>query len=148
MAAGSRSLPLPESLRGEEALRDFFERPPGRPCRIELQDGGSYNTRRVLVTADQASLVFFGDPYSKLWRARIDGAPAVVLPALGAFKAVPVPAGRSTSRLRFEPPLVGGTLFGAYLLLAGLAILVLRLPDIVDSHAPLQGSVAPSRAAS
>jgi hypothetical protein len=128
VAETKRSLSLPATLRSEESLRSFFDRPPGSSCQIRLQHSSDYNAKRVVVTADQPSLVFFGDAYSKQWHAKIDGKPAPVLPALGAFKAVSVPTGTSVLQLRFDPPFVGLALAAAYLILAGLGILVLRLP--------------------
>jgi hypothetical protein len=123
-----RSLPLPASLRDDASLRAFFERAPGGSCKSWLERSGDFNTKRVAVTADQPTLVLFGDAYSGQWRATIDGAPAPVFRAFGTFKAVAVPAGKSDLRLDFDPPFVGMALVAAYLVLVGLAIIVSRLP--------------------
>jgi len=128
VAEARRSLPLPALLRSDDSLRSFFDAPAGG-CRIRFESSGNYNSKRVAVTAEQPSLVLFGDAYSKQWRATIDGKPAPVLRALGAFKAVAVPAGSSVVELRFDPPLVGLALAAAYGILAGLGILALRLPE-------------------
>ncbi len=123
-----RSLPLPATLRDDESLRAFFDRPPGQPCKTWLEHGGSFNSKHVVVTADQPTLVLFGDAYAKEWRATVDGIPTPVHRAFGAFKAVSVPAGKSDLRLRFEPPLVGKALGGAYLVMVVLGLVVLRMP--------------------
>jgi len=124
----SRSLALPEELRGEPALAPFFSAERGAPCRIRVRASGfTYNSVQLAVDAMQPGLVFVRDGWSPGWQASVNGSPSEVFPVLGAFKAVPVPAGVSEVKLRFSPPLVGAALLGAYALLAATAIGALRL---------------------
>ncbi len=129
-----RSLPLPASLREDASLRAFFERAPGGSCKTWLERSGDFNDKQVAVTADQPTLVLFGDAYARQWKATIDGIPAPVLRAFGTFKAVAVPTGKSDLRLHFDPPFVGIALVAAYLVLVVLAVVVSRLPSQAESR--------------
>jgi len=64
------------------------------------------------------------DSWTPGWRARVDGAPAAVLPAAGIFFAVPVPQGSHEVELRFHAPGLGpGLALGlVWLSLAGWAL--------------------------
>ena len=57
----------------------------------------------------------------------MNGSPSEIFPALGAFKAVAVPAGVSEVRLHFSPPFIGAALLGSYALLVAVALGALRL---------------------
>jgi hypothetical protein len=72
------------------------------------------------VTLSRAGLVVLADAWDAGWQASVDGAPAPVLKADVAFRAVPLSAGRHRVRLRYVPP---GLAAGAAI--SGLAALVL-----------------------
>ena len=87
---------------------------PGPP---ELQgaaaDGGSVGTSRITgesgdalqleVVAREAALAVVVDAYDPHWRAAVDGQPAEILLANGAFRAVRVPAGRHVVDMAYRP---------------------------------------------
>jgi hypothetical protein len=75
---------------------------------------------RVETHADREAYLLLTESFAPGWRATIDGEPAPVLPANAAFRAVAVPAGRHTVRLRYAPPAarVGLTLSALTALLA------------------------------
>jgi hypothetical protein len=123
-----RSLALPAALASEPSLHPFFARGNPGACEARFKGEGAYNERRVIVAASQPTLALFRETYSKHWSATVDGAPTTIHPALGAFQAVVVPAGRSEVRLRFRPPFIGLALVVAYALLALLAAFLLRRP--------------------
>jgi hypothetical protein len=124
----TRSLALPDALRSEPALAPFFSAPPDASCRVDVEaTAKSYNSIQLSVRAAQPGLVFVRDAWSSGWTASVNGAPTEILPALGSFKAVAVPAGASAVRLRYAPPFVGAALIGAYALLVAAAIGALRL---------------------
>jgi uncharacterized membrane protein YfhO len=59
----------------------------------------------VLLEADldAPGLVVVVDAWDPGWRARVDGRPAEVLRANGAFRAVAAPAGRHVVEMRYRP---------------------------------------------
>jgi hypothetical protein len=62
------------------------------------------------------------EAYDPGWQARVDGAPAEVLPANALFRAVPIPAGRHHVEMSYQPPgLPAGALFSAAAVLIGLS---------------------------
>jgi len=85
LADGPES-PLPEGFEG--AVEDTAERPDAIAAGVRLSHPG------YLVILDTA------DPG---WRARVDEAPAPVLRANHAFRAVAVPAGRHRVELEYRP---------------------------------------------
>jgi hypothetical protein len=118
------SLALPASLRSAPGVAGFLAADPG-DCRVEpVRVARSYNAIQLRVRASRPSLVFVKDGWSPYWRASVNGAETDVLPALGAFKAVAVPAGASAVRLRFAPPWVGAAWLASYALLVGIGLAV------------------------
>lgn len=116
------SLPLPEGTRSAAALAPFFAAPRGE-CKVTIVTHATrYNTVDVSVEAAQPALLFLRDSDAPGWTARVDGAPAEIYPAFGAFKAVVVPAGASRVELRFRPPYLGAALLGAYTLLVATGL--------------------------
>jgi hypothetical protein len=72
------------------------------------------------VEVSRAGYVVLVESYAKAWRATVDGAPAEVLRANAAFRAVAVPAGRHRVEMSYRPRTVlwgialsAGTLIGA-----------------------------------
>lgn len=122
-----RSLALPDGLRSAPTLAPFFSAPPA-DCKVDTKAlGKSYNSIEISVHATQPGLVFIGDAWSPGWKASVNGSPSEIFPALGAFKAVVVPAGASEVSLRFSPPFVGAALLGSYALLVAVALGTLKL---------------------
>jgi hypothetical protein len=117
-----RSIALPAQLAAEPALQPFLAAPADAGCAARVQVQSDYNEKRLRVSAAQPSLVFFRDTASRHWRATVDGEPAALYPAFGAFQAVVVPAGDVQVRLWFSPPGVGLALGVAYATLAALAV--------------------------
>lgn len=65
------------------------------------------------VTSDGAGLLILSEIHAKGWTATVDGVESDVLPVNGALRGVPVPEGRHTVILAFEPPgLVTGYALG------------------------------------
>jgi hypothetical protein len=133
VAPPERSLALPEESREDPRLRAFFAAGPG-PCSARLASERDYNEIRLEVTAAQPALVLLRDGWSPYWKATVEGRPTPVYRALGAFKAVPVPAGSSEVVLDFEPPLVGAALLLAYAILAAVGVSVLAWPAAARSR--------------
>lgn len=73
-------------------------------------------------------LVVF-NTYERGWRAAVDGAPAPVVPADGAFQGVRLPPGRHVVELRYRPPRLTAGLVAAAVGLVGLALAARRLPE-------------------
>jgi hypothetical protein len=61
---------------------------------------------RLEVELSSSGSAVLVDSYDPGWRATVDGAPAEVLRANVAFRAVPVPAGRHVVELVYRPPSV------------------------------------------
>lgn len=82
------------------------------------------NEVTVTVDAPRAGLVYCADNYFEGWTATVDGAPAPIMPANYAFRAVTVGPGRHRVRFSYFPPgLSAGAAVSAAALLAcvGLA---------------------------
>jgi hypothetical protein len=77
-----------------------------------------YEANRIVleVTAPQQGFVVLSDSFHPRWVARVDGRPAPLLRADYLLKAVPVPQGRHTLEVEFEP----GALFPALALFTAL----------------------------
>jgi hypothetical protein len=105
LPAGAPSAPDP-AFTGTARIAEF------RADRVRLDVDTSAPGYAVLV-----------DSYDPGWRATVDGAPAKVLRANVAFRAVPVPAGRHVVELvyRPRPVLIGLAMTAAGLLAAALA---------------------------
>src|SRR5262245_52241407 len=130
------SLGLPEDLRSASSLAPFFSASTERRCEIDIGAPRiTYNSIEFSVHAAQPGLVFVRDAWSPGWKASVNGSPSEIYPALGAFKAVAVPAGASEVRFRFSPPWVGIALAGSYAVLAVVAFGAWRLQERVRSIA-------------
>jgi hypothetical protein len=64
----------------------------------------SRNGATVVVDALRPGLLYDSDNFFEGWTATRDGAPVDILPANYAFRAIPVPGGRSRIELRYWPP--------------------------------------------
>jgi hypothetical protein len=107
---------LPERFRADPAFARFFDAGPGPAAGKTLVSGtSSYNRLHFEVETEQDALFFVRDAYSPYWKARVNGEPVGIAPAFGAFKAVPVPAGRSRVDFTFKPPALPLALLTAYL---------------------------------
>ena len=78
------------------------------------------------MSAPARGFLYLADQYFPGWRATVNGAPAPILRANYAFRAVEVPAGTSTVEFRYRPVsvLIGAAITA--ITLAGLAILAFR----------------------
>ncbi len=112
-AAVECSAPLPQSTvsgsLGEVRITRY------RPGRVEL-----------LATAEDAAVLVIADAYFRGWTAKVDGAPAPVLPTNHAFQGVPLTAGEHQVLLEYRTPLLplGGTLSVLGVSLCGVPWLV------------------------
>ena len=121
-APDERSLGLPAESATAPALRSLLAAPSVEHCAFRFQASGTYNEIRLQVVAEQPGVVLIRDAWTPQWRATLAGRPAPVHRALGAFKAVVVPAGSSELRLRFAPRWIGAALLACYATLAGASI--------------------------
>jgi hypothetical protein len=83
---------------------------------------------RIRTSNSQPGFVYVLESFDPGWTARVDDAPATVLPANGFAMAVPVPPGAHAVRLIYETP---GRVTGILLSLASLVLLavLIRYPD-------------------
>ena len=129
-------------VAGERVLLD--ERQPGTgephpgqapvPCHLD-----EFANTLVRATCDVpfAGLAVFVEQYATGWRARVDGVEAPLLQANLMMRAVPVPAGKHTIALAYEPP---GLRQGMVLSLLGLLVLLAVLLMGRRSAAPTRSS--------
>ena len=75
---------------------------PAQPGSVRIADYGTTEVT-LKVDAPQGGYVVLNDVWHHWWQAEIDGAPAELLRANVLFRAVAVPAGRSTVRFVFRP---------------------------------------------
>jgi hypothetical protein len=84
---------------------------------------------RLEVQTTDPGFVVLADAFDPGWRATVDGAPAPVLRANVAFRAVPVPAGRHLVEMVYRPDgLLPGLILSGASLLALLALVVVGRP--------------------
>ena len=98
----------------------------GEPGELRAVGPASSTGRvRLAVRAPAERLLVMADTLTAGWTARVDGEPAPLLRADGAYRAVRVPAGEHFVELRYRPPglRTGAALAGLGLLLLGLAAL-------------------------
>lgn len=94
------------------------------PCRVEEGAGEatlvSYQSNQVTLAVESAApaLVVLSDSFYPGWQATVDGAPAEILRADVALRAVCVPAGRHTVTMTFRPASLDA---GALVTAGGLA---------------------------
>jgi hypothetical protein len=110
----------------------ILERDPGVPMSPNTASDPSVrvdwyrlNSVGVTIDAPRPGLLYASEAYFDGWSATIDGKPIEILPANYAFRAVPVPAGRSQIVFRYWPRgLTAGIVISAAsaLSLIGLAI--------------------------
>jgi hypothetical protein len=125
----ARRLLDPDVVAGTVALLDERQiwngeqHPAGSPVPCRIDD---FTNVRVRATCDAAvsGLAIFVEQHAAGWSARVDGAPAPLLLANAVMRAVPLPAGKHTVEVAFEPP---GLRTGALLSLLGLLVTVLLL---------------------
>ena len=93
---------------GRDPLRIFVHDPPEETVRSSVQanatvhlDYASFNRLTFRIEADEATYFGLGYPWSRHWSATIDGEPAPVLRANGAYQAIHVPAGTSELDVRY-----------------------------------------------
>jgi hypothetical protein len=58
----------------------------------------------LTVEADRPTVVVLRENWTNGWSATVNGAPARVLRCNGRYRAIEVPAGRSSVTLRYDPP--------------------------------------------
>jgi hypothetical protein len=125
-AAPARLAPLEVYVYALPAPRPRFEvTAPDGPATVgatitpaaETTDGLD-----LLVETATAGRLVVRDAAAAGWRARVNGAAAPVATAEGRYRAVAVPAGRSTVALRYAPP---GWRLGAGLGAAGMLALLI-----------------------
>ena len=104
----------------------YVARPGSATARI-TEDGETEVA--VEVDADKPARLILLDAYFPGWGATVNGRDAEISPANGAFRSVPVPAGRSHVVFRYAPRsvLIGGIVsVVAWIVLAGLALVHVR----------------------
>ena len=83
------------------------------------------NAMTLRVQASGPALLVVLDNYYPAWRAEVDGAPAPLVRANLAFRAVPVPAGEHVVTLHYAPDVLrAGVLISVTLLLLLAAVAV------------------------
>ncbi|MBI2061471.1 MAG: hypothetical protein HYT87_17160 [Nitrospirae bacterium] len=91
--------------------------------------GQTYNRIQLSVSAAEPSQLFWRDAYFAGWSATVNGRAESITKPFGAFKAVPVPRGRSSVEFRFSPPgSVGLALLAAYACIVGALLLCVWVP--------------------
>jgi hypothetical protein len=85
------------------------------------------------VETSRAGWLFVGDSDFPGWTARVNGAPTSIAPAFFAFRAVPVPAGRSEVVFEYVPLSVRAGLIGTGI---GLALMLLGVAAALRGRAP------------
>jgi hypothetical protein len=116
--------------------------PPARKPEWDLRwlDDGPEHVA-LAVRTSHAGLLFLADSYHPGWRSRLDGRPSPIYEAMGAFRAVLVPAGEHTVTFRYvsESFRWGGAL-SLVTLLAILLIGVVGLVAPRTRHAERSGA--------
>ncbi len=101
--------PFPDAIlvSGEDAQRALQEHGAGAQVEnitLEWQAYRATQVRlRVVNPAPQAAWLLITDTWYPGWRATVNGKPAPLLKANGAFRAVPVPSGEAVVEMRFMP---------------------------------------------
>jgi hypothetical protein len=124
-AVSGKSLAVSGTSISSMPLKDFIPKQPiEKSDTIIVNTKKSYNTFGYSITVNQPALFFLRDAHHPYWRAELDGKPIDILPALGHYKAIIVPAGTSDVRFSFEPPGVALSIWGAYGIIFLLIIIV------------------------
>jgi hypothetical protein len=98
--------------------------PPGAPFEGQARELSRTTLRQEYeVTASAPGWLCVTDTFYPGWRAEVDGAPAEIVPAFFAFRAVPVPAGTCRVVIQYEPESLrwGLVLSGVGVLALGVA---------------------------
>jgi|GEM_PF-6578823 len=82
------------------------------------------NSITIETQSTSPALLYIGDVWAAGWSASVDGKPTEILRAAHAFRAVSIPAGRSTVRMEYS---AGGLAAGFAAATAGLALLLFSL---------------------
>jgi len=88
-------------LESQPGFDDAPNDPSDPDVRIER---AHRNSVTVVVETPRPGLVYDSDSFFEGWTATRNGVPVEILPANYAFRAVPVPAGRSRIEFRYWPP--------------------------------------------
>lgn len=131
---------LDETLKADPVFGKFF----GPPRRLADKDISveiprrTYNRVQLSVKTPRDSLFFWRDAWSPYWKAKVNGADAPVAKAMGAFKAVALPAGESTVEFDFSPGALPYALALAYLIFYSAAgwIVFLAARDLRAAKKP------------
>jgi hypothetical protein len=86
------------------------------------------NFAAVIVDAPRPGLLYASESFFDGWSARVNGAPAAILPANYAFRAVVVPRGRSQVTFTYWPPGLTMGLWVSGLSVALLGVALVRRP--------------------
>ena len=109
----------------EETPRGGISGPGDGECQIREHTGDRV---AIDVVASAPALVVLSENYDPGWTATVNGAPARVLPANAAFRAVEVPAGRSRVEFRYRPRGWTAGLLVSAAALAAIGGMALRKP--------------------
>jgi hypothetical protein len=109
---------------------------PSRPPAVEIIHSLP-GEMRVEVATEGAGVLVVSDPYAPGWVASVDGAPAEILIANHAFRAVQVSAGEHTIEFRYRPLsfTIGAWISGVSLVALLLLLLFGRRPNAPQLHA-------------
>jgi hypothetical protein len=141
------SAPRREILIEEDPRVPTSANVPGDPEVQVLHYG--LNGFDLTVDAPRPGLVYASESYFDGWRATINGAPAPILAANYAFRAVAVPAGRAQISFRYWPPgLTIGLIVSAISALLIAALAVVSLPRRSSAGAKAGRSSAGAKAGS
>ena len=127
---------LPEVPAGTVVLdqRPSFEPVSGPPVAVRVLRF-DLNEVEITVQAPRAGLLYCSESRMRGWTATVDGRDRAILAADYAFRAVEVPQGSHTVRLRYRPP---GFVAGLLLSAAGVIALMscLLVPHRPARHEP------------
>lgn len=95
--------------------------------------GETLNSITIEAQSSSPALLYVGDVWAEGWSAYVNGNPAEILRAAHAFRAVSIPAGRSTVRMEYR---ARGVYEGLAAFMAGLALdlfLLLKPPKVQNN---------------
>jgi hypothetical protein len=119
-----QSLPMDAAARNDPRFAPFFSASPDAPAtRADAPATRADETARIVsrtydtleldVACSAPRLLFIRDADSPYWSAEMNGQPLPIGRAFFNFKAIPLPAGRGTIKLRFHPPFIETALCAA-----------------------------------
>jgi len=127
----SAAVPLILTPEFDPAIEAILAEPSPIPLEGGPVEGGvvwderEIDHQRLTVTSDRNALLVIADNWFPAWRATVDGEEAPVLRAYHSVRAVPVGPGEHVVELRYESPVIEGSLIlstVAVLVLAGIGI--------------------------